>query len=299
MGYGGALIYSGLARNLKKRFPEKKVVFVYPLNLDELWWRHAARDRVVWKHNNDIDLVTDRLRWFLRKHAYPAKKTFAINIDDPRYFYWLKDHGDRIEYKHGQHAIQIACDVHGIKNCELRSKLVLTKEEEVTVEELLKRNMLKHGEYICIEPATKDTFSPNKAWFFDRWQELVWRLQPQKIIQIGVGGSPVLKGVINLVGQTTFRETGGILQHTKLVVSAEGGLPHVAAAVGAPAVVLLSNVLPPELMSYPQHTNLYADQTCVCRGLKTPCPRGRQCMAKITVEAVYQAIVEKLNQGVT
>lgn len=295
MGYGGALIYSGLARNLKMKFPQKKVVFVYPLNLDEFIWRWAARDRLVWKHNPDIDLITNRLHWWLTKQRYPTTETYIINIDDPRYFYWTKSQSDKIEYKRGRHAIQIACDIHGIANAELRPKIVLTSQENKNVRRLLEKNNLAPGQYICIEPHTKDTFSPNKGWFLDRWQELAHRLKDYTIVQVGAASSSILDGVVNLTGQTTFRETAEVLAQSKLLLSAEGGLPHLAAAVGTPAVVLLSNVLPPELVAYPTNKNLYADQTCVCRDLKTPCPRGRACMAAITVDQVYHAAKEILD----
>lgn len=296
MGYGGALIYSGLARNLKQKFPKKKVIFAYPLNLDELLWHRAALDRLVWKHNEDIDMIINQLHWSLIRHRYPPAETIVINIDDPHYFYWVKNHGTWIEYKQGKHAIQIACDIHDIKNADLRPKIVLSLPEKEKVKRLLKRNNLTPGQYLCIEPHTKETFSPNKAWFWERWQELVGRLKDFTIVQIGTAGSKILDGTINLTGQTTFRETAEVLAHAKLLISAEGGLPHLAAAVGTPAVVLLSNVLPPELVAYPQNKNLYADQTCVCRGLKTPCPRGRACMAAITVDQVYRAAREVLDK---
>lgn len=306
MGYGGALIYSGLARNLKRRWPEKKVVFVYPWNLDELWWRRAAGDRQVWANNPDIDLVIGRGRWLFIRHKYARDKSAVINLDDPRYFYWIKDYGERVEYKSGKHAIQIACDVHNLPNCELRARLVVTREEEVRVARLLASNNLKAGQYVCVEPHTKDTFSPNKAWFFERWQELVIRLkkhfsdvgQKLDVVQVGAPGSPALQGVVSLVGKTTFRETAQILASSRLLVSAEGGLAHLAAAANTPAVVLMSAVFPPELMAYPQNKNLYADQACVCRGLKTHCPRGRACMASITIDNVYEAALEKLGETV-
>lgn len=306
MGYGGALIYSGLARNLKQRWPEKKVVFVYPWNLDELWWRQAAQDRQVWTNNPDIDLVSDRWRWLFMRHKYARDKTEVINLDDPQYFYWIKDYGDRIEYKSGRHAIQIVCDVHDLPNCELQPRLVVTAQEEARVERLLASNNLRAGQYVCIEPHTKDTFSPNKAWFFERWQELVSRLGQyfagaggrNDIVQIGAPGSPALQGVVSLVGQTTFRETAQVLASSRLLVSTEGGLTHLAAASATPAVVLMSAVFPPELMTYPQNTSLYADQACICRGLKTVCPKGRACMAKITVDEVYEAVLEKLGEAV-
>src|SRR3989344_2016669 len=236
MGYGGALIYSGLARNLKKKFPQKKVMFVYPWTLDELIWRKGARDRQVWEHNPDIDLVTDRLSWQLRRYRYPRTDAFVVNLDDPRYFYWLRDYGDHIEYKSGKHSIQIACDVLNLKNCELRSKIVLTSEEETAVDALLTKHTLGTSRYICVEPHTKDTFTPIKAWFFERWQELVTRLNAYfkerggdiKIAQIGAPDSPILEGVVNLVGQTSFRQTARVLQKSRLLVSAEGGLPHLS-----------------------------------------------------------------------
>lgn len=298
MGYGGALIYSALARNIRERFPEKKVVFVYPLTLDELIWRRAASDRVVWKNNPEIDLVVMRPLWYVLRWFYPKNMTAVVNIDDPGCFYWIEDQKDRIEYKRGRHAIQIACDVYGIDTATLRPRIILTRKEKSRAKTVLDTHGLTPGSYVCVEPNTKGTFTPNKAWFFDRWQELVHRLSQTfkergldiTLAQVGAPHSDVLHGVVDITGTTSFRETAYILSQARLLVSTEGGLAHLNAAVDSPAVVLISAMLPGELMAYPQHTNLFADQSCVCQGLKKPCPRGRACMGVITVDDVIGAI---------
>lgn len=134
--------------------------------------------------------------------------------------------------------------------------------------------------HVLIEPNTKVPDS-NKAWIWDRWQQLVDR--GGSFIQVGPPGTPVLHGA-TLVETTGFRLACAVLAVSKAFVGTEGGLHHTAAALGIPAVVLFSEFISPDFTGYRMHRNLrHAGHAC---GSRVPCAGCRASMEAITVDEV-------------
>ncbi len=297
MGYGGALIWTGLARNLKKEFPSKKIIFLYSKPIKHILFNIKNNDHSIYKNNDDISLVINKFKWVFMRYKFNKEDIIIVDMNDPSYIYCEKDTAEKIYYKTGKHAIQIACDVHGIKNALLKPKIVLDREENNKVENLLKTFRLKDKKYICVEPHAKLNFTPNKAWFWDRWQQLMDNLNRYfsennldiQLVQIGLSTDKVLNGVLDLTGHTTFRETAGLLKNSLFLIGYMGGLIHLSKAVGNKNIVLLSPWEPKELASYHDDVNIYPEIECKNCGLKIPCPKERECMKKITVWEVDRA----------
>jgi len=302
MGYGGALIWTGLARNLKIHYPEKKIIFLYKKPIRNLLFYKPHSDHIIYKNNSDISLIIDKVSWLFIKHKFNKNEIILVDMDKPSYLYWEKDTKEKIYYKTGAHAIQIACNVHGITNAILQPKIVLTSEEENKVNKLLKTYGLEENKYICIEPHAKISFSPNKAWFWDHWEALVCRINKLifdrsldfKIVQIGLKTDKILKGVIDLTGSTSFRETSRIISYSRTFIGCEGGLVHLSQAVCKNSIVLISAMMPKELVAYPKNINFYTDIECKHCGLKIPCPINRKCMQGISVESVFESFKKLL-----
>ncbi len=298
MGLGGALIWSGLARNLKKTFPDKKIVFIYKKSWKGFLKPHP--DHIIFKNNPDIEKV-------LSKQAYIFLKLFKphdwliVDMDKKEMLYWEKESLDKkkIFFKNNsKHAIQIACDYYGIKQADLRPKIVFLKEEIQKVEQILKKNNLSESRFLVVEPNIKTDFSQNKKWVWENWQKLVNLLKDKNIVvvQIGVKGGRVLNNVIDLTGQTSFREAICLISKAKVFVGIEGGLAHGASATNVRSVILISGFTPKELFAYPKNINLYKGNLCqeAC-GLKEPCFEGVKCMAQIKVEEVLEAALKLWN----
>lgn len=82
----------------------------------------------------------------------------------------------------------------------------------------------------------------------------------------------------------------------RLVVCAEGGIQHIAAAVGTPAVVIFGGFSSPEWNGYPFNRNLVNLKECAYCYTPFPCEAKveRECMREITVTMVMDAIREEL-----
>ncbi len=284
MGYGGALIWTALGHNLKQTYPDKKVLFIY---------KKASSDFLIYENNPDIDIMMPKYKYFFLKSKFNKKDWIIVDMDKPELQYWEKDDKKRIIYKSGKHAIEWACEYFKIKNILLKPVLKLTDKELKKIDELLITHNLKNKDFIVIEPNSKKSFAPNNGWFFDRWQELADLLSKrgQVMVQLGGEGSPVLSGVVNLTGETSFREAVGLIGQSKLFIGYSGGLMHGARAMDVMAVILASGFEPLELANYPENLNIYKKIDCAPCGLKTPCPYGRKCMQEITVEEVYNNII--------
>jgi ADP-heptose:LPS heptosyltransferase len=295
MGYGGALIWTGLARNLKKAYPEKKLIFLYRGTPKEILLNKPISDHVIYQNNDDIFLISSKLKWFFVKKRFRTDEIITVDMDDPNCRYWGKQTRDKIEFKTKKHAIEIACEAYGLKNIELKPKIVLSKEEISQIDRLLQENNLEKDKFICIEPHANIAYTPNKSWFWDRWQELTDKINQYiqqnnldcKIVQIGAPTKEILNGVVDLTGKTSFRDTARILEQSKVFICYVGGLVHLAKAMGKINIVLVSAWEPKELASYPDDVNFYSDMECKNCGLIVPCPRDRQCMKNISVEEVF------------
>lgn len=144
---------------------------------------------------------------------------------------------------------------------------------------------LRHAQedFIYIEPNVKGTFSGNKDWGFERWQQVVNAL-PYRFIQ---GKGRRLEGV-EQVQTTSFRDACALLGRARLFVGTDGGLHHAAAALGKPAVVVWGGLAPPSVLGYDSHTNLHSGASAC--GSYEACEHCKQALSRITVEMVVDAI---------
>ena len=98
----------------------------------------------------------------------------------------------------------------------------------------------------------------------------------------------------SLVGRLSLRETAAVLAAAGAVVANDSGLGHLAAAVGAPTVLLFGPTPHTTLGRFPPHvTVLRADLPCEPCWFSAPlsaCAGRVDCLARLTVETVVRAI---------
>lgn len=76
----------------------------------------------------------------------------------------------------------------------------------------------------------------------------------------------------------------------RLVVCCEGGVHHIARAVGTPAIVIFGGMINPEWTGYKTQLNLTNKKECSYCWNPSPCVANHECMREITVEQVIEAI---------
>lgn len=83
-----------------------------------------------------------------------------------------------------------------------------------------------------------------KKWNSDEWRGLVDWLKTKGVysVQLGPLSEPLVHpDVVDLRGKTTLRQAASLLKNSSGYVGVEGGLFHLAKAVGAPAVVVFAS----------------------------------------------------------
>lgn len=104
----------------------------------------------------------------------------------------------------------------------------------------------------------------------------------------------------NLSGKTNLRTLAAVLERAAVVITANTGPAHLAAAVGVPVVCLFAPVVPAiRWAPYGVPLELLGDQEAACKNTRARnCPvPGHPCLSSVTPEQVLEA-VERLLGGV-
>jgi heptosyltransferase-2 len=147
--------------------------------------------------------------------------------------------------------------------------------------------------------------TPAKRWPLEHWRELLFRISWEhdaRLILVGGAAEQVvardlLRGrawpnVADWTGSLSIGQLAALLEQAELVVSADSGPAHLAAAVGAPVVVLFSGTNRPRQWAPcgPAVTVLRHPVPCSpCHRQRCPLP-GHDCMGAMTPIEVSAAI---------
>ena len=145
---------------------------------------------------------------------------------------------------------------------------------------------------------------PNKRWPVDSFALLNDWIYDMKVVPIMTGSGPVdeqraqeIEAMIevppiNLVGKTNWPQLAHIIKNSRLVVGGDTGAVHLAAALGTRTVMLMGPTDANRNGPYGQTENaIEVDR--LCKGCwKRACPKGDDCLSKITVNQVEQKIVD-------
>lgn len=147
--------------------------------------------------------------------------------------------------------------------------------------------------YIAICPVGKVKFSANrKEWGVENFQKLRDLMPASRFIQIGLKRDPLLNNVIDARGVPVM-ESAAIIKSSLFFIGLEGGLMHLAKAVGTKAVIIYGGFLRPEISAYEENLNISNLVDC------SPCFHSAyphepcetmKCMAGITPQMVYEKI---------
>jgi lipopolysaccharide heptosyltransferase I len=149
---------------------------------------------------------------------------------------------------------------------------------------------------------------PTKNWPLERFVEVGRALQDRVGATIFLAGGPEdqptcgaieqqLGGcVVNLCGETSLVEMGSLLQEMDLVITADSGPMHMAAAVGRPVLAVFGATDPKRTGPYGEKHRVVALEGLDCR----PCFSGRcarydlACLRDLPAERVLNAALEML-----
>lgn len=157
--------------------------------------------------------------------------------------------------------------------CAPRGEIYLTDSEKAFGEQ--------HAGLILIEPTIKPGASPNKQWH--GWRELV-RYLPDVV---HMGQNKHVEIGARFLHTPSIRLASAVIAKAKLVITHEGALHHIAAAVGTPAIVIYGGYISPDVTGYPEQVSLFTGEGLGC-GMRVPCNHCAKCMSMIEPEMVAQ-----------
>jgi ADP-heptose:LPS heptosyltransferase len=209
---------------------------------------------------------------------------FPMFLDNPNANYCKQDLPDRAIHRKDAHIIEQCCEVYGIKNPELKCDIFLDPFEIENVENICSS---LDKDFVTIEPYSKTNYTPNRSYPFEKFQAIVNAISSKiQVVQIGNTDSKLLSNVIDMRGETSFREATGVIGKSKLFISCEGGLAHAATATDTKALVIITGYQSQRMVAYPQNINVNISNHDVC-GLKVECP---QCKSDAENHDVNQII---------
>ncbi len=191
------------------------------------------------------------------------------------------------------HIITAMCQTAGIRGrVAIRTYLTLTETERAGGRLVADQAVVQ-----CTAPQSLN-FSPLKHWFSERYQEVVDKLRGQlNFVQLGSAGDPPLKGVIDMRGKTTARESAAILANSRVCITYVGFLMHLARAVDTRSVIIFGGRERPDQSGYICNENLFTALPCSPCWLRSQCLQHRECMERISSDDVVAAVHRVLGKG--
>ena len=275
MGLGGYLTWTAAVREIKKkqRIDNFKII---PVEVHGGTITKVVKSPVF---DNNPDITYD----------FSYRPSMFLETNRPETNYCKQDLSHRAIHRHDKHIIEQICEYYGIDNLLLKCEIFFSDQENEKITAI--RDNLNE-KYIVIEPTSKENYTVNRRYCFEKWQKVVDILSKDiEIVQVGVKGSKILNNVIDLTGKTNFKEVVGVVRHAKMLLSTEGGLTHAATAVDTPALVIITGYQDPKMVCYPQNINVNIASHGPC-GYKVSC---KEC-EKDVINHDYMEIVRKVKE---
>jgi ADP-heptose:LPS heptosyltransferase len=164
-------------------------------------------------------------------------------------------------------------------------------------DEIAEIDRLFPSEYVTICPRGKTTFCANrKEWGFENFQGLRDLMPEVRFLQVGIPSDPLLENVVD-GRHLNARQTAAAIRKSRFFIGLEGGLMHLAKAVGLKAVIIYGGLIKPEISGYEENLNIYQAVEC------SPCFHSdrrhedcetMKCMKAISPAMVYDRIRREL-----
>lgn len=208
------------------------------------------------------------------------------------------------------HIVERYLDVARAIGCRVNEvvfPLAISEREERTAAELLRRAGAGEGKPLAILAVGANW--PNKRWPAKKYARLSDRLFEAGIVPVFVGGGAVDENLleeinscgaippVSLVNQTGLKELAAVIRKGAVVLGGDTGPVHLAAALKVPAVMVMGPTAPERSAPYGMEKDcLLAGHPCAnCR--KRVCPKGMDCLDAISVDRVYDKLMEVLGRG--
>jgi ADP-heptose:LPS heptosyltransferase len=306
-GMGDAVMLGYLCRAMKRKYPGCQIdAFVRDISQVQAFIFdypdiRAQYSRLSWKKT--FDSIKDYYDVIYEFRPYPYvwynyDKSLQRELDEELYNNWQKSTGHILENWNGQ-TFQYYAHKTDLELTAEDLKIPLIDKPDV--ETVLKNKYNLPDKYITVSSGCDQNVGVLKLWPNEKWEELIELLKKKgyEIIQLGNEKDTDLSGARKIKCENLI-DLMYVLKQSDLHVSNEGGLVHLAHAVGIKSVVLFGPTTP-TLYSYRDNINIYHGDCPSCwwrvHGWSSKCKEGHKTCVnidKISVHQVYCNILKGL-----
>lgn len=319
---GDVLLTTPVMESLKVLYPFSKITFLTKEKYAPLFKNNKSVDDIItldekkggilkilneiWRRRFDliIDLHKNLRSFFLTSFIYNTEY-YGVNKRslERRILVWFKKNYIPEDYHVVKGYLETIKNIAGVDGL-MKPRLYLT-EEEISKAEWLLKNKIGHRNIIALAPGAK--------WNTKRWSEegfsalanLVHKCSRSAVVMLGDREdqkviskicSMLNKQAVDLSGELTIRETAAVLKLSKVAVSNDSGLMHLAVAVGTPVIAIFG----PTVLQFgfgplgEKDTVIQTELPCRPCSLHggNYCPEGHhRCMKDIKVEMVWEKLL--------
>ena len=273
MGYGDSIMVTGMAKAIKKKYPDYQIIVGDRKKLLSYY------DPIIFINNTDITVESeiDLSKKTIWIEEFQGKRSYVQNADKDK-FYWNE------QYRAIQGGLYFS-------NKEIDFAKSIFKKIKKTFSSNFQKQI------IFIEPSRNTTHKnaesnngeENKRWKLEKWQEVVNYFNHEILfVQSTYENCEILDGVHNF--ELNFREACTLMNLCDFYLGWEGGFSHAAAALNKKAVVLFGGYIHPKTTGYNFHQNIYIDIEGSQCGMRKYCEHCEKCRKLITVDQVIERI---------
>ncbi|HIJ81181.1 MAG TPA: glycosyltransferase family 9 protein [Desulfuromonadales bacterium] len=165
---------------------------------------------------------------------------------------------------------------------------------------------LNGRQYIVMFPGAS---IEERKWGAERFRAVAEKLSECSFATVVVGGIEERndgeriseKTGLNLAGATTLAETAALIGRSRLLISGDSGVLHLAAGLDIPTVSLFGPGIAAKWAPHGAHHAVIDHRLpcspCTRFGTTPPCPRAVRCMTEITPDEVADAALKLLTSG--
>lgn len=164
---------------------------------------------------------------------------------------------------------------------------------------------LEEKNYVCVHPGAR---LATRRWSPKKFSMLIKMLASEKM-RVVVTGSREEKdyikerlgrlpgNTVNLSGKTSLGNLGLILKNSRLLISNDTGVSHVAAAMKTPSLLIVTGSDPDRWVPLDKKLHSYIYHPVPCRPCSSQtCPKKMPCSSCVQVGVVYQYYKEMIGR---
>jgi|TARA_B100001964_G_scaffold159511_1_gene175147 hypothetical protein len=289
MGFGDEIMATYYAKIEKQKYPDRQVV------VGNYKTKQALDSRVFFNNPNISDpkkLDKNKIVHFV-DHNNTNRPYIDWQKTTTHKYYWNLNHRpmpgelyfDKKEINESQNVIREAIAFWNSSNSTEHKGIIFVESSRV------KNKSSKDDGRIF------NKCGENQNWGLEKWKKTIEILKKNYlIINATHQNSFYYQGTFSY--QCSFRIACAIMKYCNIYLGSEGGFSHAAASLSKSGVVIYGGWIPPQVIGYDFHENLYVEIEGSPCGIRDECDHCRKCMDLITIDNVINAVERNINKKV-